>query len=389
VRFLFVFHKTAPHAHPIVAPESPERADGANGFQGSAFEGLWKACDQAGREAVAEDPHAPAGAAEAAESEVKPLRRGTMTACTSTCGAVCCEQVAMPSTAREWRSTITRTGRRNLIALVTATIGLAAVSVLFYPRIKTALRGRVSAFLASEIQAALEADARNIERARRRQAAVEAAQFIVEHMPETPAHDGRWEVLRASLKQVSVEGLYCEFGVYQGATINFIASLTPATVHGFDSFEGLPEDWWGRARKGTFKVEGLPNVRDNVRLYKGWFSESLPRFKAEHPEPMAFMHLDADLYSSTRDVLTILCDRIVPGTVMQFDEFFNTPEWRENEYKAFMEFVEENGIEFEYAGYSTTSQQVAVKILGVGAKSGQSISQMMEPKPAAAPRTRK
>jgi hypothetical protein len=67
-------------------------------------------------------------------------------------------------------------------------------------------------------------------------------------------------------------------------------------------------------------------------------------------------------------VLTILWDRIVPGTVMQFDEFFNTPKWRENEYKAFMEFVEENGIEFEYTGYSTTSQQVAVKIRGVRAK---------------------
>ena len=77
---------------------------------------------------------------------------------------------------------------------------------------------------------------------------------------------------------------------------------------------------------------------------------------------------DADLYSSTRDVLTILWDGIVPGTVMQFDEFFNTPEWRENEYKAFMEFVEENGIEFEYTGYSTTSQQVAVKIRDVRAK---------------------
>jgi hypothetical protein len=280
----------------------------------------------------------------------------------------------MPSTAREWRSTITRTGRRSLLALVAATVGLAAVSALLYPRVKTALRGRVSAFLTSEIQAALEADARNIERARRRQAAVEAAQFIVEHMPETPAYDGRWEMLRESLKQVRVKGLYCEFGVYQGATINFIASLTPETVHGFDSFEGLPEDWWGRARKGTFKVEGLPNVRDNVRLYKGWFSESLPRFKAEHPEPMAFMHLDADLYSSTRDVLTVLCDRIVSGTVMQFDEFFNTPEWRENEYKAFMEFVEKNGIEFEYLGYSTTSQQVAIKILGVRAKSGRPIS---------------
>jgi hypothetical protein len=128
----------------------------------------------------------------------------------------------------------------------------------------------------------------------------------------------------------------------------------------------LPEDWWGRAHKGTFKIDGLPRVRSNVRLYKGWFSDSLPRFRTEHAEPMAFMHMDADLYSSTRDVLTILRDRIVPGTVIQFDEFFNYPAWREHEYKAFIDFVEQNDIEFDYIGYCTTSQQVAVKIRGAG-----------------------
>ena len=45
--------------------------------------------------------------------------------------------------------------------------------------------------------------------------------------------------------------LYLEFGVFQGRTAMQIAGYLPAhdserskaVIHGFDSFEGLPEDW--------------------------------------------------------------------------------------------------------------------------------------------------
>jgi hypothetical protein len=75
---------------------------------------------------------------------------------------------------------------------------------------------------------------------------------------------------------------------------------------------------------------------------------------------MAFMHMDADLYSSTKTVFDTLADRIVPGTVIVFDEFFNYPGWKRGESKAFAEMVAARGLKFEYLGYA--DQQVAVKV---------------------------
>ncbi|MBL8232878.1 MAG: hypothetical protein JNL98_30545 [Bryobacterales bacterium] len=98
-----------------------------------------------------------------------------------------------------------------------------------------------------------------------------------------------------------------------------------------------------------------------MSLYKGWFKDSLPRFKKERPEPLAFGHLDADLYVSTKDVFDALGDRIVPGTVLQFDEFFNYPGWQGGS-QSVREFCETRQVEFEYIGCVPTGEQVAVKI---------------------------
>jgi hypothetical protein len=78
----------------------------------------------------------------------------------------------------------------------------------------------------------------------------------------------------------------------------------------------------------------------------------------------AFLHMDADLYSSTRTVLDMMAPRIVPGTVIVFDEFFNYPGWREGEYRAFMEFVAAHAAQFEWLAYCETHEQVAVRITG-------------------------
>ena len=104
-----------------------------------------------------------------------------------------------------------------------------------------------------------------------------------------------------------------------------------------------------------------PQVNENVRLVKGWFNETLPAFVKEHAEPCAFIHVDCDLYSSTKTIFDNLKNQIVSGTVIAFDEYFNYPGWQEGEYKAFMEYVEENNIEFEYIA-RTDYEQVAVRI---------------------------
>ncbi|MDP6438072.1 MAG: class I SAM-dependent methyltransferase, partial [Candidatus Brocadiia bacterium] len=138
------------------------------------------------------------------------------------------------------------------------------------------------------------------------------------------------------------------------------------------SFEGLAEPWIFR-REGAFSVDGLPEVRENVQLVKGWFAETLRAFLKEHTETCAFIHIDCDVYSSAKTVLGCLEQRIAAGTVIVFDEFFNYPGWREGEYKAFMEFVDQIGARFEYVGYTyqktdkhRSGQQVAVKLTGFG-----------------------
>jgi predicted O-methyltransferase YrrM len=101
-------------------------------------------------------------------------------------------------------------------------------------------------------------------------------------------------------------------------------------------------------------------VPGNVRLHPGWFDATLPEWLKNNPGPIAFIHVDCDLYSSTRTILALLADRIVPGTIILFDEYFNYPNWEEHEYKAFQEFVTERKVGYRYIGYAR--QQVAVQI---------------------------
>ena len=194
--------------------------------------------------------------------------------------------------------------------------------------------------------------------------AMQAAEFIASNMSKVKAFGDYGDYLRYVLAQVNISfGQYLEFGVYKGSSINFISATFPdKIIYGFDSFEGLPEDWRYDLRKGGFSVEGnLPKVNANVRLVKGWFNETLPKFVKIHPEPCAFIHVDCDLYSSTKTIFSELKNQIVSGTVIAFDEYFNYVGWQESEHKAFMELVEENNLEFEYIARDDTCR-VAVKI---------------------------
>ena len=65
----------------------------------------------------------------------------------------------------------------------------------------------------------------------------------------------------------------------------------------------------------------------------------------------------------------VLADRIVAGTVIQFDEFFNYPGWQQGEYKAFQELVAARSATVEYLGYAEGGDgaQVAVRITAISA----------------------
>jgi len=202
----------------------------------------------------------------------------------------------------------------------------------------------------------------------------ETVAYIKAKMPDALMFRDRWELLDFAVKEARPAGLFLEFGVEKGASLRAIAQLVPGPVHGFDSFEGLPEAWGGTFElRGKFSQQGKPPaVPANVLLHVGWFDRTLPAFIARLPggddeaASVAFLHVDCDLYSSTRIVFEHLGSRIRPGTVILFDEYFNYPNWQRHEFRAFQEFVAARNVRYSYLGFSVKNGHVAVRIDAIG-----------------------
>lgn len=108
-------------------------------------------------------------------------------------------------------------------------------------------------------------------------------------------------------------------------------------VHGFDSFEGMPqpvdekdEEWVTRDNwvPGQFKgrYEALSSYcaqrYSNYQLHKGYFEQTVDAaFLAQLKErPPILVWIDSDYYSSARTVLERLIDHLPNGCVVYFDE---------------------------------------------------------------------
>lgn len=171
------------------------------------------------------------------------------------------------------------------------------------------------------------------------------------------------QTFKLCIDSAAIDGLVMEFGVRFGASIRQIAALVDQEVHGFDSFEGLPEQWHHEP-KGSYSTSGIiPNVPHNVNLYAGWFENTLPEFLRQHAGPVRLMNVDCDIYSSTKTVLEHLANRIIPGTVIIFDEYIGYEHWREDEFRAFQEAVVKYGWSYEYICFSFFTKQVAIRIV--------------------------
>jgi hypothetical protein len=198
-------------------------------------------------------------------------------------------------------------------------------------------------------------------------------------------HDAYW---KKAIPLVSVDGLWMEFGVYRGRSIQKISSLTDNLVYGFDSFEGLHEDWDSDNPKGVYNSSGQVPIgaivgenhsmfdasptrhiepwNENVRLIKGYFSESLPEFVKAHGSDVAFLHIDSDLYSSCVTIFEHLSSKIKRHTIICFDEILDHPTYRDGELKAFHEFISQFGYDFEpmiYHGVGAGYTQACVRII--------------------------
>lgn len=197
-------------------------------------------------------------------------------------------------------------------------------------------------------------------------AAEESARYVIEHMKTTPNYDYDLDLHQVICQQLDPvllsKGYILEFGVATGRTIKHLSRLlAPYQIWGFDSFEGLPENWSWLFPQGSFK-NAKPQVPQNVHLVEGMFDQTLPSWCSNLKGPVALLHIDCDLYSSTKTVLDTLADRLVPGTIIIFDEYLNFPGWQLDEFKAWQEHVKKHNIQYEYIGRVGSHQQVALRI---------------------------
>ncbi len=155
--------------------------------------------------------------------------------------------------------------------------------------------------------------------------------------------------------QAPENGIWLEFGVSSGGTLKQIASLTTKTVYGFDSWEGLPENWLTDKGttvrpKGEYKANPPTDLPSNCVLISGLFEDSIPKFCKEISEPVSLMHIDCDLYSSTKTIFDNFENKFQNGSIILFDELYNYDGWELHEYKAFNEFLEKTKYNYTCLG---------------------------------------
>ena len=130
---------------------------------------------------------------------------------------------------------------------------------------------------------------------------------------------------------------------------------------GFDSFQGLPEDW-GVVPRGTYSSRGrVPDI-ENAKFVVGEFAATLPDF-FNGKQPMAgLMNFDADLYSSTITALSNARPVIDRQTTLVFDEFIVNNNWEQDEFKALNEFCKTNDFAYEVVAVSLFTKQIVCRL---------------------------
>lgn len=219
--------------------------------------------------------------------------------------------------------------------------------------------------LRAELHAREVRERRDMLAAGERDAVASSARFVRDAMPGARTFPHPSATLEHALALAPRGGMALEFGVYTGTTLRAIAQARgDGRVHGFDSFQGLPEDWRAGFTAGTFDDVEPPEV-PGAELVVGWFADTLPAFLESHAGHVDLLHLDADLYSSTATVLEHVGPRLRPGSVVVFDEYLNHPGWEEGEHRAWTEYAERVGLTFTYEAFTHDSEQVVVVVTGV------------------------
>jgi O-methyltransferase len=157
------------------------------------------------------------------------------------------------------------------------------------------------------------------------------------------------------------EFLYMEFGVASGSSFFWWMrkNTHPGSVfRGFDTFEGLPEEWGG-FKKGAMAFDQVEVNDGRAKFIRGIFQESLHPFIESNKELLQnkskVIHLDADLFSSTIFVLSQLFPYLKKGDIIFFDEF----NVANHEFLAFKIFTESFYVKLQPIGAVNNFYQTA------------------------------
>ncbi len=188
-----------------------------------------------------------------------------------------------------------------------------------------------------------------------------------------------WHQLAQQRNWYDSDGDWLEFGVFTGNSASAFMAHMPrkSKLYMFDCWRGLPEDWtYGPDKKihthaKNFDLDGKPPVKrfekygDRAVFVNGLFEDTLPKWKESHSDTkVSFIHLDADIYSSTKYVLDNIDDMITSRTLVQLDDYHpNIPANAEHVFKAFHEYIDEKGYDFKYLARTPKMTQVALKII--------------------------
>ena len=189
-------------------------------------------------------------------------------------------------------------------------------------------------------------------------------------LPELPElYFNRWHFFDAIIEKSVTSRPFYEFGVWRASSFKYFIEVFKKG-YGFDTFTGLPEDWYSEngsiaQKAGTYSSEGnVPNIQGGEFIV-GKFEDTLPGFFSEDRPLASVINFDADLYSSTICALTFSEQVMDEDTILIFDEFLMNDSWEQDEFKALNEFCSVNRFSYEVLAISFVTKQVAVKLIGI------------------------
>ncbi|HEY9131808.1 MAG TPA: class I SAM-dependent methyltransferase [Dyella sp.] len=221
----------------------------------------------------------------------------------------------------------------------------------------------ISRIYANIARHAAEHIATNIDHAFQVEARDSSAQFVRAHMPDAARFPTRDSLLLDAVRRsAALGGCICEFGVFQGHTLRLMADAAPErTVHGFDSFEGLPSHWRSGYGKGAFKTQVPAFRQSNVQLHVGLFEDTLGPFLEKLQPKISLAHIDCDIYPSAKFALQRIAPYLADGAIVVFDEYFNYPGWQEHEHKALEETIGAGLLSVQYLAFVPRGEQVMLE----------------------------